>query len=84
MTPHHEERLAELLRLLPPAPRGWVEAAQELSLARPGLDRIVARAEADAVFRTLLIENLDAAFAEEGVDPTAAAVEDVRRRLSLP
>jgi hypothetical protein len=84
MTPQPEERLADLLRLLPPAPRGWVEAAQELPLARQGLDRIVARAEADAIFRTLLLENLEAAFAEEGVPPTAAAVEDVRRRLFLP
>jgi hypothetical protein len=84
MTPLPEERLADLLRLLPPAPRGWVEAAQELPLARQGLDRIVARAEADAIFRTLLLENLEAAFAEEGVAPTAAAVEDVRRRLFLP
>ena len=84
MTPHPEERLADLLGLLPPAPTAWVKAAQELPLARPGLDRIVARAEADAIFRTLLLENLEDAFAAEGVEPTAAAVEDVRRRLSLP
>jgi hypothetical protein len=84
MTSHPEDRLAELLRLLPPAPSAWVVAAQELPLARPHLDRIVARAEADAIFRALLIENLEAAFAEEGVEPTPAAVEDVRRRLSLP
>jgi len=85
MTPHlPEERLAELLRRLPPAPHAWVEAAQELPLARPNLDRIVARAEADAIFRTLLVENLEAAFAQEGVEPTPEAVEDVRKRLFLP
>jgi hypothetical protein len=84
MTPHREERLAELLRLLPPAPQGWVEAAQELPLVRPHLDRIVARAEADARFRELLINDLASAFALEGVEPDAAAVEVVRRRLSLP
>jgi hypothetical protein len=84
MTHHPEERLVELLRLLPPAPSAWVTAAQELPLARPHLDRIIARAEADAIFRTLLIENLEAAFAEEGIDPTPDAVEVVRRRLSLP
>jgi hypothetical protein len=84
MTPHREERLAELLRLLPPPPRGWTEAAQELSLVRPALDRIVARAEADARFRELLVADLEAAFAEEGVEPTAPVVELVRRRLSLP
>jgi hypothetical protein len=84
MNPHPEERLAELLALLPPAPRGWVEAAQELPLARPGLDRIVARAEADARFRELLIADLEAAFSQEGVEAGAATIEAVRRRLSLP
>ena len=84
MNPHPEERLAELLALLPPATRGWVEAAQELPLARPGLDRIVARAEADARFRELLIADLEAAFAQEGVEAGAATIEAVRRRLSLP
>ena len=82
MTP--EERLAALLRLLPPPPRGWVEAAQELATARPDLDRIVARAEVDARFRDLLVADLESAFAQEGVEPDAAAVEVVRRRLSLP
>ncbi len=84
MNPHPEERLAELLALLPPAPQGWVEAAQELPLARPGLDRIVARAEADARFRELLVADLEAAFAQEGVEAGAATIEAVRRRLSLP
>ena len=84
MNPHPEERLAELLALLPPAPQGWVEAAPELPLARLGLDRIVARAEADARFRELLIADLEAAFAQEGVEAGAATIEAVRRRLSLP
>ncbi len=84
MDPHPEERLVALLRLLPPAPRGWVEAAQELAPARPDLDRIVARAEIDARFRELLVADLESAFAEEGVEPDVATVEAVRRRLSLP
>lgn len=84
MSRFREERLAELLRLLPPAPRGWVEAAQELPFARPGLDRIVARAEADARFRELLVADLEAAFAQEGVEPDPALVDEVRKRLSLP
>jgi hypothetical protein len=79
-----EERLAELLRMLPPAPRGWVEAAQELPLARRGLDRIVARAEADARFRELLVADLEAALELEGVEPDPAIVEALRRRLYLP
>jgi hypothetical protein len=84
MDRHPEERLAELLALLPPAPQGWVEAAQELPLARPGLDRLVARAEADARFRELLIADLEAAFAQEGIEADAATVEALRKRLSLP
>jgi hypothetical protein len=84
MSQFSEERLAELLRLLPPAPRGWVEAAQELPLARLGLDRIVARAEADARFRELLIADLEAALALEGVEPDPAILEALRRRLYLP
>lgn len=79
-----EERLAKLLRLLPPAPQGWTEAAQELPLARLGLDRIVARAEADLRFRELLIADLEAALALEGVEPDPAILEALRRRLDLP
>jgi hypothetical protein len=84
MSQFSEERLAVLLRLLPPAPQGWVEAAQELPLARLGLDRIVARAEADMRFRELLIADLEAALALEGVEPDPAIVEALRRRHYLP
>jgi hypothetical protein len=77
-----EERLAELLRLLPPAPRGWVEAAQELPLARRGLDRIVARAEADDRYRRAVIEDFEAALAEEGIEPDPQLVEALRKRFS--
>ena len=84
MTRYPEERLAELLRLLRPAPAAWVEAAQELAPARQGLDRIIARAKADARFRELLIADLNAAFAQEGVEPDPGLVEAIRRRFSLP
>jgi hypothetical protein len=81
MPGHHEERLAVHLRALPPAPRGWVEAAQELPMARSQLDEIVARAEADVVFRAALIADLEAALADEGYAPTPALLDAVRRRL---
>jgi hypothetical protein len=84
MSRYSEERLGDLLRLLPPAPTGWVEAAQELPLVRAGLDRIVARAEADARFRELLVADLEAAFAQEGVEPDPRVVDAVRQRLALP
>jgi hypothetical protein len=76
------ERIAELLRALPPAPRGWVEAAQELPSARRGLDQIVERAEADAEFRARLIADLEQALAAEGFKPDARALDELRRRLN--
>jgi hypothetical protein len=75
------ERIAELLRALPPAPRGWVQAAQELPFARRDLDEIVARAQADAEFRARLVADLEAAVAAEGYEPDAALVEALRARL---
>src|SRR5437588_700242 len=51
MTGYDIERIAELLRLLPPPPEGWVRAAQELPQARAEFAGIVARAEEDAAFR---------------------------------
>jgi hypothetical protein len=86
MTTFHgydEERIAELLRLLPPAPEGWVRAAQELPLARLGLDAIVRRAEEDAVFRARLVADLESALEAEGFEPTVERVEALRARLDL-
>ena len=76
-----EERLAELLALLPPAPSAWVEAAQEISLSRATLDQIVARAEADAAFRQALVADLEAALAAEGYEPKRTLVDALRERL---
>jgi hypothetical protein len=81
---YDEVRLAELLRALPPAPPGWVQAAQELPLARRELDEIVARAEADAEFRRALLADLEAALAREGYEASPAAVVELRRRLTRP
>ncbi len=76
-----EERLGELLQLLPPAPQGWVEAAQELPRARAGLDAIVERAEQDAAFRATLVADLEDALRGVGVEPRPAVIEHLRRRL---
>jgi hypothetical protein len=79
--PYDEERLAELLRALPPAPEGWVKAAQELPRARRGLDDIVTRAVADAEFRQALIADLEAALRAEGYEPDVIPMDELRRRL---
>jgi len=82
MASYDEETLARLLRTLPPAPEAWVLAAQELPLARKGLDQIVERARADAEFRQRLIADLEAALEQEGYERDPAVVEALRRRFS--
>lgn len=77
-----EERVARLLRRLPPAPEAWIAAAAELPRARKELDGIVARAEQDAAFRTALIADLESALEAEGYEPTPRLVEQLRRRFT--
>jgi regulator of protease activity HflC (stomatin/prohibitin superfamily) len=81
MTAFEEERLARLIGALPPAPTGWVRAAQELPAARAELDQIVARAESDAEFRALLVADLEAALAADGYEQSPALVQLLRVRL---
>jgi len=81
MTAFREERLARLLRALPPAPAGWVRAAQELPFVRGELDEIVGRAEADAAFRERLIADLEGALAAEGYERDPAVLAALRVRL---
>ena len=78
---YDEERLGELLGQLPPAPAGWVRAAQELPAARLGLDEIVERARVDAEFRVLLVADLEAALAAAGYEPTDELIDAVRACL---
>jgi hypothetical protein len=79
---YDEERLGVLLRLLRPAPTGWVQAAQELPGARLVLDEIVSRAEADRAFRAALIANLEEALAAGGYSPDRRLIDELRVRLS--
>jgi hypothetical protein len=81
MTHIDEAQLAELLRLLPPPPDGWVRAAQELPLFRRTLDEIVERAEADARFRQALLADLEAAVAAEGYEAEPRLLDAIRHRL---
>jgi hypothetical protein len=82
VTRYDEQRLAELLGALPPAPEGWVQAAQELPAARRELDDLVARAVADAEFREALLADLEAALRQAGHEPDPARVAALRARLS--
>ncbi|MCE3287466.1 MAG: hypothetical protein K0S64_1072 [Gaiellaceae bacterium] len=78
---YDEERLGVLLRILRPAPRGWVEAAQELPGARRAFDEIVSRAEADLAFRAALVDDLEQALAAEGYEPERRLLNELRARL---
>jgi hypothetical protein len=82
MSEYDAERLARLIGMFPPAPTGWVRAAQELPAARRGLDEIVARAEADAAFRRTLLADLEAALLAEGYEPERRVLDELRRRLA--
>ncbi len=76
-----EERLAELLALLRPAPEGWMQAAQELPALRRTVEELVARAESDAAYRVRLVADLEKALEAEGVEPTPRVLHELRRRL---
>ena len=81
MTSFDEERLARLIRALPPAPEPWVRSAQELPFVREELDEIVARAEADGEFRARLEADLEAALEAEGYERAPRVVEELRIRF---
>jgi hypothetical protein len=77
-----EERIGVLLRVLRPAPTGWVRAAQELPAARRTFDEIVERAEADVAFRAALLADLEQALAAEGYEPDRRILGELRTRLA--
>ena len=81
MRSYDEERIGELLRALPPAPTGYVTAAQELPRARAEIDGLVERAKDDIVFRAALLADIEAALVAEGVEPRPALVDLLRRRV---
>ena len=79
---HYDEaRLGELLGALPPAPDGWVAAAQELPAARRELDQLVSRAVADEAFRKEVVADLERALEQAGIAPRPRVVEELRQRL---
>ena len=76
-----EERLAELLRVLPAPPTGWVEAAKQLPTARRELATLWERIEHDELLRAKAIADLEALLRAEGVEPTPTVVAHLRTRL---
>ena len=84
LTTFDEQRLAELLGALPPAPDAWVQAAKELPLARRQLDSLVERAVADEDFRRAIEADIEAAIREAGCVPDPVTVAALRARLDRP
>jgi hypothetical protein len=76
-----EETLAMLLKLLPPAPEGWLQAAKELPAARAQIDGLIARAEQDAEFRAQVVNDLEQALRSEGIEATPTLRRELARRL---
>jgi hypothetical protein len=81
MSAYDHDTLGRLIAALPPAPEGWVKAAQELPAARRGIDEIVDRAVADAAYRARVVANLESALAEVGVEPTPPLLDELRERF---
>jgi ribosomal 50S subunit-associated protein YjgA (DUF615 family) len=77
-----EERVADLIAALPPAPTGWVEAAAELPFASAAVDEIVVRCLADSGARQRALANLEQALREAGVEPTRQLLDRLRERLA--
>ena len=81
MSAYDHDTLGRLIAALPPAPDGWVRAAQELPAARRGIDGIVNRAVADAAYRERVVADLESALAEVGIEPTPPILEELRKRF---
>jgi hypothetical protein len=81
MTTLSEERLAELIALLRPAPEPWTRAAIELPKARLAIDELVARATADHQIRQAILADLDGALRGVGVEPRPRLLDTLRARL---
>jgi hypothetical protein len=75
------EELGRLIAALPPAPEGWVRAAQELPRLRRGLDDLIGRAQSDAELRARLVADLESTLSEAGIEPTRQILADARARL---
>jgi hypothetical protein len=81
MSEYSEERLGELIALLPPPPTSWVQAAVELPGARGAIDELVTRAIADERVRRAILADLEKALRAAGVDPRPELTESLRARL---
>jgi hypothetical protein len=78
----NEERIAELLAELPPAPGAWIRAAQELPRARREIERLATLADKDAELRAALLADATAALRGVGLEPAPRVVAELHARLA--
>ncbi len=76
-----EHELGRLLRLLPEAPAGWVQAAQELPFLSAELAGILDRARGDGGFRDALREDAGGTLREQGYDLSPSVLAHLMKLL---
>lgn len=77
-----ELAVGRMIAGLPPAPRGWVEAAYEIPTTQAELESIIDRIERDEKFRAAIQADIAEALAEAGFTADDALVDRLRRQLS--
>jgi hypothetical protein len=77
----NEERIAELLAELPPAPGAWIRAAQDLPRARREIDRLASLADTDARLRACFLADTTGTLRGAGLEPAPRVVAALRERL---
>jgi hypothetical protein len=76
-----EERLAELLAMLPPAPDAWTALAAELPAIRRALEEVEGELLAGAAGRAAETAALEQALERAAVPPSPERVAALRRLL---
>ena len=76
-----EHELGRLLRLLPPAPPEWTQAAKELPFLSAELAGILDRARGDSGFRNALHADAGATLREEGYDLSPSVLAHLMKLL---
>ena len=72
------------MRLLPPPPLRWVQAAKELPFVQDEIAEILARAAGDAEFDQALRTDPETALEQEGYALSSDVVAHMLRRLPHP
>jgi hypothetical protein len=74
--------LQRLMRLLPPPPPRWVQAAKELPFVRDEVAQILAQAARDESFSSALRTDAQATLEAHGYDLSEDVVAHMLKRLS--